>query len=219
MGGWCYGRPVADRNTSIAAVVFDIGGVLLDWNPRHLYRNLIPDPASLEEFLGRICTPQWHLAHDLGADTEQSCQELAGQHPAKADLIMAWARRTEEMVAGQIDAGVQVLAEVKGAGLPCYALSNMEADTFALRRDRFAFFGMFDGCVISGIERVAKPDPKIFEILLARYDLAPSSTLFIDDAEPNVAAARELGMVAIRYASAGQLRADLREHGLRIGSG
>lgn len=208
---------MADR--SITAVVFDIGGVLLDWNPRHLYRKLIDDPASLEEFLGRICTPQWHLAHDLGADIEQSCQELAGQYPAKADLIMAWARRTEEMVVGQIDAGVQVLAEVRASGLPCYALSNMEADTFALRRDRFAFFDMFDGCVISGIERVAKPDPKIFEILLARYDLAPSATLFIDDADSNVAAARGLGMVAIRYAGAGQLRADLREHGLRIGSG
>ena len=202
----------------IAAVAFDIGGVLLDWNPRHLYRKLFTDPAGMEEFLGRICTPQWHHAHDLGADVERSCRELAGSHPAQADLIMAWARRGEEMIAGQLDQGVEVLAEVKAAGVPCYALSNMEADTFAVRRSRYRFFDLFDGCVISGVERVAKPDRRIFQILLSRYGLDPSSTVFVDDTEVNVEAARALGIVAVRYAGASQLRRDLRERGLAIGS-
>ena len=133
----------------ISAVVFDIGGVLLDWNPRHLYRQLIPDQAAMEDFLGQICTPQWHLAHDLGADIGPSCQELARRHPDHADLILAWAERGEEMIAGQLDEGVAVLAEVKAAGVRCFALSNMEAETYAVRRHRYPFFGMFDGCVSS----------------------------------------------------------------------
>jgi 2-haloacid dehalogenase len=200
----------------VQTVVFDIGGVLLDWDPRHLYRQLIPDPAELADFLDRVCTPQWHLAHDLGADTEQSCRELAAAHPELADLIMAWANRSEEMVAGQLDPAVEVLAEVKAAGMRCLALSNMEPDKFALRRSRYPFFGLLDGCVISGIEGVAKPDRRIFEILLDRYGLRPEATAFIDDAAANVASARKLGIAAIEYSAAGQLRRDLRDLGVPI---
>jgi 2-haloacid dehalogenase len=209
-----YGRPVAHRQ--ITAVVFDIGGVLLDWNPRHLYRQLLDDPADLEEFLGQICTPEWHLAHDLGEDTEQSCAELARQHPAIAELIMAWAHRGEDMVAGQIDPVVEILAEVKGLGLDCYALSNMEPDTFEVRSQRYPFFAMLDGCVISGIERVAKPDRKIFDILISRYGLDPQATVFIDDSPHNVTAAGEADLVAIGYRTPEQLRSDLRDLGIDI---
>jgi 2-haloacid dehalogenase len=200
----------------IKAVVFDIGGVLLDWDPRHLYRNLIADPAGLADFLGRVCTPRWHLAHDLGADTEESCRELAAAHPELADLIMAWSWRSEEMIAGQIDAGVAVLASVKATGLCCLALSNMEADKFAQRKARYPFFGYFDGCVISGVEGVAKPDRRIFEILLARYDLESAATVFIDDTAANVEVARDLGMLAITYTTAAQLREDLRNLGIPV---
>ncbi len=203
-------------DADIKTVVFDIGGVLLDWDPRHLYRRLIDDPAELEGFLGEICTPSWHLTHDLGADTDQSCRELAAAHPEQAGLIMAWAHRSEEMVAGQLDDAIAVLADVRAAGLRCLALSNMEPDKFALRRSRYPFFGLLDGCVISGIEGVAKPDREIFEILLARYDLDPRATVFVDDVAANVAAARALGLVAIRYTAASQLRADLRALGVAI---
>lgn len=202
----------------VTAVVFDIGGVLLDWDPRHLYQRLIADPGELARFLGEICTPQWHVAHDLGADTLASCRELAAAHPEYADLIMAWAYRREEMIAGELD-GVGVLADVAGTGLTCLALSNMEADTFAVRRDRFAFFRYFDGCVISGIEGVAKPDRKIFEILLSRYDLDPASTVFTDDNAVNVAAAREVGLDAIPYSTAEGLRGALRARGVLIAPG
>ncbi len=199
----------------VTAVVFDIGGVLLDWDPRHLYRQLIADPAELTRFLGEVCTPQWHLAHDLGADTLESCRELAARHPEQADLIMAWARRREEMIAGELD-GVGVLADVAGAGLTCLALSNMEADAFALRRDRYPFFRLLDGWVISGIEGVAKPDRKIFEILLCRYGLDPAATVFADDNAANVAAAREVGLDAVQYSTAGALRQALRARGVPI---
>jgi 2-haloacid dehalogenase len=200
----------------IAAVVFDIGGVLLDWDPRHLYRKLIDDPADLAEFLGQICTPQWHLAHDLGEDTEQSCRELAVRHPAYADLIMAWAGRGEEMIAGQLDATVDVLAEVRALGVRCFALSNMEADKYALRRSRYPFFGLLDGCVISGVEHVAKPDQAIFEILLSRYELEPQATVFVDDMPRNVAVAREIGMVGLQFSTADRLREDLRDLGVLV---
>lgn len=192
------------------AVVFDLGGVLIDWNPRYLYRQLFADPAEMESFLARVCTGDWHRAHDLGDDTTESCRRLAAQHPGQEEMIMAWAERGEEMVAGQFDAAVAVLAELKAAGVRCYALSNMEPDTFAIRRARFPFMDWFDGLVISGIEGVAKPDPRIFEILLRRHGLEPRATIFIDDAPANVEAASGLGMVAVQYTSAGRLGRDLR---------
>jgi len=200
----------------IKAVVFDLGGVLLDWDPRHLYRKLIADPAEMADFLDQICTPRWHLAHDLGADTEQSCRELAAAHPDQADLIMAWSERSEEMIAGQLDEAISVLADVRSAGLKCLALSNMEPDKFRLRQATFPFFGYFDGCVISGIEGVAKPDRKIFEVLLTRHDLEPEATVFIDDRETNVEVAQDLGIISLRYVTASRLRGELRELGVPI---
>ena len=198
----------------ITAVVFDLGGVLIDWDPRYLYRRLFADPAEMEDFLARICTPAWHHAHDLGEDVTESCRRLARRHPAHRDMIMAWVDTGDEMTAGQIDEAVAVLAELKAAGVPCLALSNMEPARFAARRGRFAFMSWFDGYVISGIEGVAKPDRAIFQILLRRYRLDPATTVFIDDAPGNVEAARGLGLHALRYTSAGQLRNQLRSLGL-----
>ncbi len=200
----------------ITTVVFDLGGVLIDWDPRHLYRKLFRDTGQMEDFLARICTPDWHHAHDLGEDTRQSCHRLASRYPGQRDMIMAWVERNEEMTRGQFDETVAVLAELRVAGVRCLALSNMEAETFPLERARFAFMDWFDGYVISGIEGVAKPDRQIFEILLGRYRLAPGATLFIDDMPANVAAARDLGLQALRYTSADALRRDLRSLGLAV---
>lgn len=198
----------------INTVVFDLGGVLIDWDPRYLYRALFADPAELEYFLGHICTEDWHREHDLGVDIRDSCERLARAHPRYRDMIMVWADRGEEMAAGQFDQAVDVLADVKAAGLRCYALSNMEPDCYAIRRARFAFMTWFDGQVISGLEGVAKPDRRIFEILLDRYGLAAESTVFVDDSPGNVQAARELGITALRFESATRLRHDLRALGL-----
>jgi 2-haloacid dehalogenase len=193
----------------VAAVVFDIGGVLLDWDPRHLYRQLFDDPDEMADFLARICTTDWHRAHDLGTDITRSCELLARDYPQYAPQIMAWAQRGEEMISGQIDGTVAVLAELRAAGLPCFALSNMEAETYPVRRDRFAFMRWFDGAVISGIEGVAKPDERIFEIMVSRHGLDPRRTVFIDDSPANVAAAREMGFLAIRFVSPEELRNEL----------
>jgi 2-haloacid dehalogenase len=200
----------------ISAVAFDLGGVLIDWDPRHLYRQLFADPGEMELFLDRICTADWHRAHDLGADVTESCEQLARRYPAYREMIMAWALRGEEMAAGQIDGTVEVLRELIAAGLPCYALSNMEPDTFAVRRERFAFMSWFSDHVISGIELVAKPDQRIFEILLRRNHLRPDSVLFIDDQPANVRAASEVGLAAVQFASPEQLRRELRARGLAV---
>jgi 2-haloacid dehalogenase len=197
-------------------VVFDIGGVLLDWDPRHLYRQLIADPQEMADFLDRICTRDWHRAHDLGADITESCRQLARQHPGQAELIMAWAERGEEMIAGQIDGTVEVLADLRAGGTPCFALSNMEPAPFEVRRARFPFMTWFDGCVISGYEGVAKPDQEIFEILLRRHDLDPARTVFIDDLKHNLAAAAGLGIAGIQFTGPAGLRQELRALGLAV---
>ena len=198
----------------VDAVVFDLGGVLIDWNPRHLYRQLFDDEAAMEDFLANICTLEWHVAHDLGQSTEESCAELALAHPEHASMIWAWAERTEDMIAGPIDDSVEILADLKAAGVPLYVLSNMEAETFPRRLERFDFLRWFDGHVISGLEGVVKPDPTIFRRLLRRFDLQPSRTLFIDDSAANVDAAAEIGINAVRFESSRQVRAHLGDAGL-----
>ena len=120
-------------------MVFDVGGVLLDWDPRHLYRKLISDPAEMEWFLANVCTPQWHAQHDRGLSTAESCAALAEEWPQYAGLILAWSERGEEMVARPLPDGVKLLRQVIGSGLPCYALTNMEAETYPKRVARYDF--------------------------------------------------------------------------------
>jgi 2-haloacid dehalogenase len=198
----------------VDAVVFDLGGVLIDWNPRHLYRQLFDDEATMEDFLATICTLEWHVAHDLGQSTVESCAELALEHPEHASMIRAWAERSEDMIGGAIDETVSILSELRAAGVRCYVLSNMEPETFPLRLERFEFLHWFDGHVISGLEGLVKPDPKIFRRMLRRFDLQPSRTVFIDDSAVNVEAARKIGINAVLFESPSQLRRALEEIGL-----
>jgi 2-haloacid dehalogenase len=195
-------------------VVFDLGGVLLDWNPRHLYRRLIDDEAEMERFLGEVCTLQWHAAHDRGVPMAESCAALAAARPEYAELINAWSKRSEEMIAGPIGGSVAILEELLQKGVRCYALTNMERETYPLRRQRFPFMGWFAGTVVSSYEGVAKPDPEIFRRLLDRFGLAPERTIMIDDSQPNIDTAVSLGMTGLRFTSPRALRAAL--NGLRL---
>jgi 2-haloacid dehalogenase len=195
-------------------VVFDIGGVLLDWDPRHLYRKLFDDEEVMDRFLEQVCTLEWHERHDRGCPIAESCEKLAAAHPEQAELIRAWGSRSEEMVAGPIDGTVQILRELRLGGVACYALSNMERESYPRRVARYPFLAWFDGAVVSGFEGVVKPDREIFELLLSRFDLRPSSTLVIDDSAPNVEGARSLGMRALRFRSPPQLRGELEQLGL-----
>lgn len=204
---------------SIAAVVFDIGGVLLDWDPRHLYRKLFDDEEEMNRFLQEVCTLEWHDAHDRGKPADLSCAELAAAHPEQGELIWAWTRRSEEMIGGPIEDAVEVLRDLKAAGVPCYALTNMEVWTYPQRVERFPFLRWFDGSVVSGYEGVAKPDVEIFELLLQRFELTAASTLLIDDSPRNVRAALSLGMQAVEFRSGAELRRLLEEAGLLSGAG
>jgi 2-haloacid dehalogenase len=199
---------------TIEAVVFDVGGVLLDWDPRHLYRKLFADKAEMEWFLAEICSPAWHAPHDRGVSREMSCAELASRHPQLSELIWAWSRRSEEMIGGVDVGSVEILRAVRETGLPCYALTNMEAETYPLRLERFAFLGWFDGTVVSGREGVAKPEPAIFMRLLDRFGLTPRTTLMIDDTKENLDTASRLGIQTALFHSSGQLRADLENAGV-----
>ena len=203
---------------TLTTVVFDIGGVLLDWNPRYLYSQVFREASEVEYFLENICTHEWHHRHNLGEDVQESCERLAALHPEYREMIMAWGERGEEMVSGQIDEVVSVLDMVKSRGYRSYALSNMERCSFLARRTRFEFFDWFDGCVISGFEGVAKPERQIFDILFARYQVEPARSIFIDDSVRNIDMARSLGMRAIQYESPSGLTEGLAAYGLPVSS-
>ncbi len=206
--------PTVAGHPPVEAVVFDLGGVLLDWNPRHLYRKLIADEAEMEWFLAEVCSRAWHAAHDRGVSTASSCAALASEHPELSELIQAWSSRSEEMIGG-VDAGsVEVLRAVLETGLPCYALTNMEEETYPLRLERFPFLGWFDGTVVSGSEGVAKPEPAIFKRLLDRFGLTPNATLMIDDTKENIETAGKLGIQTVQFRSSVQLRAELEAVGV-----
>ena len=196
-------------------VVFDLGGVLLEWNPRHLYRKLFAgDDAAMEAFLGSVCTEAWNERQDAGRSFADGVAELLPKYPQHARLIEAFGARFGEMIPGAIEDSVAVLHELKRAGVPVYALTNWSSETFPPQRQRFAFLALFDGIVVSGDEGVIKPDPRIFRILLERYRIAPGDAVFIDDVPANAAAAATLGIHGIHFRSPALLRAELATLGL-----
>jgi 2-haloacid dehalogenase len=201
-------------STRIGAVVFDLGGVLIDWDPRYLYRTLFTDEVAMEDFLMTVTTPEWNRAQDAGRPWSEAVEELAARHPEKRDLIEAYWRRWPETLGGAIEPTVAVLRDLRATDVRLYALSNWSGETFPIARPRYPFLDWFDGIVISGQEGLIKPDARIFQVLLDRYGLQPDETVFIDDHVPNVEAAAQLGMRAIRFTDAGRLRADLAALGL-----
>lgn len=196
-------------------VVFDIGGVLLNWNPRHLYRKLFPaDEEAMEEFLANVCTVEWNERQDAGRTFAEAHAELIALHPANTHLIEAFGTRFDEMIAGPIDGTVDVLAELKRVGVPCYGLTNWSRETFPPARARYGFLSWFDGIVVSGEEGMIKPDPRIFRVLLERYRIAPEEAVFIDDNPANATAAQALGIHGIHFRSPELLRRELETLGI-----
>jgi 2-haloacid dehalogenase len=198
-----------------SVAVFDVGGVLLDWNPRYLYRKLFNgDEAAMEHFLATVCTTEWNECQDAGRTFAEGTRALLPQHADKIELIEAFGKRFGEFIVGPIDGAVEVLSEVKQRDVPLYAITNWSAETFPPQLSRFPFLSWFDGIVVSGLEGVIKPDPRIFRILCERYRIAPESAVFIDDVAANAAAASALGIHGIHFRSADQLRRELVAVGL-----
>jgi 2-haloacid dehalogenase len=189
--------------------------VLVDWNPRHLYRKLFPgDEAAMEQFLVEIGFTEWNVLQDLGRPFAAAVAELSARFPHRADLIRAYDERWEESISGPIPESVALLGELRRAGHALHGLSNWSAEKFPLARGRYAFFGHFESIVISGEVRLAKPDPRIFELLLERLGRRAAECVFVDDSASNIDAARALGFDAIRFQDAARLRADFRARGL-----
>jgi 2-haloacid dehalogenase len=197
-----------------SVVIFDLGGVLIDWDPRHLYRQLFDDADEMERFLAEVTTADWNRAVDAGRPWSEATAQLAAAHPQRRALIEAFHARWPEMLAGQIDETVSVLADLRAAGRRLYALSNWSAETFPIARRRFAFLDWFDGIVISGHVGVVKPDPRLFEHLFEQYGIEPRDAVFIDDQATNVEAAASLGLTAIRFRDGRALRRDLEILGM-----
>lgn len=192
------------------AVVFDLGGVLIEWNPRHLYRSLFhDDQATMEYFLANICTPEWNAELDRGRSFQDAVSELSLQYPEYRELIMAYHERWSEMVPYAIGETVEILDEVKSAGFPVFALSNWSAETFPIMRQRYPFLAWFKEILLSGEVGVAKPDRQIFEVFLERINRDAGQCLFIDDSMKNIQSARSLGLHTLLFKSASQLRNDL----------
>lgn len=194
--------------------VFDVGAVLIDWNPRYLYRKLFDDEAAMETFLATVCTPAWNLEMDAGRPWDEAIAELVARFPDQAPLIRAFRDRWPEMVSGPLDDTVDILAALKAAGRPLYAITNFSAEKFAFERARRHFFAWFDGIVVSGEIGCIKPAPEIYHRLLDTHGLDAADCLFIDDTPANVEGARAVGMHVHHFTGAAGLRAALEACGM-----
>jgi 2-haloacid dehalogenase len=192
-----------------SAIVFDLGGVLIDWDPRHLYRRLFDDPDEMEAFLAEVSLAEWNAEQDAGRPWAEAVALLAAEHPERRELIEAFHRRWPETLAGEIPGSVAVLAELRAASVRLFALSNWSAETFPVALERFGFLSWFEGIVISGEVGLVKPDPRIFEHLARRFGIDAGASVFVDDSAANVEAAARLGFRAFRFTDAAALRDEL----------
>ncbi|MFL9923891.1 HAD family phosphatase [Herbaspirillum lusitanum] len=205
----------------IRAVVFDFGGVLFDWSPLHVYQHLIADDNERIKFLQEVCSSDWNVQQDAGRSLRDGTELLVAQHPQHESLIRAFYDRWKEMLRGPLDEGVSLLRNLHAQRVPLFGLTNWSAETFPYARDNYDFLQLFIDIVVSGDERVIKPDARIYEIALQRYSrhlshLQPSELVFIDDVAKNVEAARALGWHAIHHVDAAETTAQLRALGLPV---
>ena len=201
---------------TIDAVIFDFGGVLMDWNPDYLYRKLIPDPDARRHFLTEICGSAWNAEQDRGRPWKEGVAALSAIHPDKAALIAAYRERWIEMLAGPIEPGVELVRRLHEAGYALYGLTNWSSETFAIARPQMPYIDWLRDTVVSGEVKLAKPDTRIFRLLLDRNGLTADRTAFVDDHAPNIDAAGGMGLRAILHRSAGETEAKLRALGLQF---
>lgn len=196
-----------DQPKEIMTIIFDLGGVLIDWDPRYLYRKIFDDEERMEWFLQQICTPDWNEEQDGGRSLQTAMDLLIRRHPEWETEISAFYGRWSEMLGGAIADTVDILGQIKSTGrFRLYALTNWSAETWPVAWDRFRFLHEFDGVLVSGQERLKKPDPTIYRLLLDRYGIDPTSAIFIDDNLRNVRAAEACGIPSIHFKGAGELK-------------
>jgi 2-haloacid dehalogenase len=196
--------------TTIRAVIFDFGNVLLEWNPRHVYRRYFPnDEEAMERFFHEVNFMDWNAQQDKGRTFADGVAELSGQFPHYAELIQAYHDNWEESIGDYFAGTVEIMKRLKKAGYLLYGLSNWSAETFPIAREKYDFFHLLDDIVISGEVGMIKPDPEIFEHLLERIDKTAQECLFIDDAPANIEQAHKMGFATIHFHSPEQLEEEL----------
>lgn len=202
---------------SPTTLVFDIGNVLIAWDPRNLYRKVFDDPARMEWFLSEVCDHDWNLEQDRGRLFADAVAERIALFPDLAAEIRAYDERWPETLSGPIPGSVAILEQARAAGVPNYAITNFSAEKFAVARALFPFLDGFDGIIVSAEERLVKPDPAIYRLLLDRYGLAAGDCVFIDDSPKNVEGARAVGMHAVAFTAPARLAEDLAAMGFPVG--
>jgi len=200
----------------ISAVLFDIGNVFVEWDPRNLYEKLIPDSAELEHFLSEVVTLEWHTYHDKGRPFAEGVRILSERFPEYAELIEAFDTRWEETIGATITGSVKVLESLVAQGMPVYALTNFSAEKWPPFCKDYAFTNHFGGVVVSGEEKLVKPDPAIFRTAIDRFNLIPEETFYIDDRIDNINAAQTLGMQGHLFVEAESLARDLQSRSFKI---
>jgi 2-haloacid dehalogenase len=207
-------------NKDNLAFVFDFGGVLIDWDPRHLFRKFFnDDPQRMEDFLAEIGFTDWNLRQDQGYSFSKAVAELSERFPMYETLIRAYDARWEESLRGPILPSIEILGALKQAGYPLYGLSNWSAEKFSLVRPVYEFFDWFEMIMVSGEVNLVKPDPRIFSLFLEKAGLRAHDCIYIDDSFRNIETAQRMDFHTIWFQSAGQLRADLENLGIALEGG
>jgi 2-haloacid dehalogenase len=201
----------------ITTIIFDLGGVLIDWNPEYLYRKVFKDESEMKHFLETVCTPEWNEEQDAGRTLAEATDFLLKKYPEHEENIRLYYSRWQEMLAGAIEGTVRIFEKLKETKrFKIYALTNWSAETFPIALEKFEFLGWFDGVVVSGTEKKRKPFPEFYQILLDRYHVKAEETIFIDDNLRNVDAAKQVGLDAIHFRTPERLNEELLNRGIHL---
>jgi 2-haloacid dehalogenase len=204
-------------NKFFDTIIFDLGGVLIDWNPRYVYRTIFKTEKEMDWFLENVTTQEWNENQDAGYSLHKATQELISKHPEWEPEIKAYYGRWLEMLGDQLHETVEILQQLKKSGkYKLYALTNWSAETFPHALERFEFFKLFDGVVVSGEEKMRKPSAEFYKVLLDRYHIDPANTIFIDDSLRNVKGAEAVGITGIHFHNPSQLKEALQRLGVEI---
>jgi 2-haloacid dehalogenase len=198
-----------------SAVIFDVGNVLFDWQPRALYERLIDDGQALDAFLANVVTKDWHFQHDAGRAFAETSVELSALHPEHKELIAAWGPRFNETLENPVPGMLEIVRELDAAGVPLFAITNFSGEfwrAWAPLHDEL--FGRFRDIVVSGDERLVKPDPAIYALALERFGLEGPQAVFVDDSPANVEGANAAGIHGVLFTDAAAFRTELVRLGL-----
>jgi 2-haloacid dehalogenase len=200
---------------AINTIIFDLGGVLIDWNPRYLYRKIFKTEADVEWFLKNICTNEWNEQQDAGRSFAEATAELVEKFPEHEHAIRAWYDRWQETIGGSISGTVEILQGIRDSKrYRLVALTNWSAESFPWAFDNFDFLKWFEGIAVSGVEKTRKPFPDFYQILLDRYTINPAEAIFVDDSHRNILGGEALGIKGIHFQSPEQLRLELHKNGV-----